>query len=870
MIMFNLITKYQKYLVGIAVLIALAVIPNFAFAVDPPAVGWTLENAQDQLNRTLAEYNQFYNDKGELKAGLSEEQLDRKDQLQQDIRFMAMTVRSKANEAAGYYYTDGKLRDNLTEAEKTRNKQLEKIQSDMTGLRTDGTSALYQPKSGESELEKLCEADKGYTGLGIFSNNCLLYRVATVLMNVLWLFSWVLRGANYLFNLVIQLTVVRFAEYANNPGLKGAWSIARDLVNVSLLFVLLYAALGLVFESINIDSKKMVKNVILVALLINFSFFFTGFVIKTSNTVSVFLYNKAGGESEVGQRPDITTRLFKGRVALSMGKLPKSEPGTPEATTWGGIIGTFIGDFILILITSIALLAAMVMFAVRFIKLLILLVLSPFAFLGLALGGKMQDSTNKWMKTLTDMCIFPIVFLLFLLMTSMMSQVLGAAGGTGTDWFEAWIATLVNVVIINGLIVGGLMAASSFGATGGNWAMGALNKMKGAAVGFAGQRTIGKAGYMLNKGLEGSDFAAKHTFIGGALKNISDKVASGKYGGKGSFKKTVDEYAKGADQFKDPKRKAQYIASLGRKIPYVGRLNPLGSGAAAQQAAYEKMNPKDRASLETTLEKQQADYVKDFPTQQEGAIERGKMSLDTINKAIEIEAKEKALAKLSPISMHDKEEREELQREIEEMKAGSPLAAKMAKEVADKKTTDLTIRKKELEEIKEAESKTSMYDDDAREAFKNRRMKLEGEIKDLNTSSPLADQQAKIKKEIADLEKAAQTEKLAAGGTSPIARRQSVLAKLRDKLAKKDPKIKDKIDEAKKVAADEKELEDLNARNDLSADEIKKRDKLQQQKINRDIEEANRELSKMKDDNKKKGDGGGEGKSKESGGSEEK
>lgn len=348
--------------------------------------------------------------------------------------------------------------------------------------------------ASKSDLQKLCEADQGMLGVS-FSNNCLLYWIASILMNVLWLASWLLRGANSLFNLVIQYSVVNFSYYAENPGLKVAWGIARDLVNVSLLFVLLYAALGLVFETINIDSKKIVKNVILVALLINFSFFFTGAIIKASNTVSVFLYNKAGGQTASNTTPDITTKIFKGRIALSFGALPQAEPGQPQATTWGGIIGGFIGDFILIIITSIALLAATVMFAVRFIKLLLVMVLSPLAFLGLSIGGRMKGQAELWVSTLTSMCIFPIVFLIFLLMVSQMSGALGAAGSTVTG-FNAWVGTLVVAIIINGMMVGGLMAANAFGATGGAWALSKLGGMRDKATDWArgaGDRARGAA-----------------------------------------------------------------------------------------------------------------------------------------------------------------------------------------------------------------------------------------------------------------------------------------------------------------------------------------------------------------------------------------
>jgi hypothetical protein len=465
----------------------------------------------------------------------------------------------------------------------------------------------------KSALEIACDAKYSW-----FNGDCLVYIIANILMWILWIFSWILRGTNQLFNLVINFSVVKFSLTAESQGLKIAWGVVRDLVNVSLLFALLYAAIGMITEIGNIDSKRIVKNIILVALLVNFSFFFTGFVIKASNTVTKFLYDRAGGASgQSTDAPDITTRIFAGRINPSFGKLPPNEPGKPTQSTFGGVIANFAGDFILIILTSIALIAAMIMFAARFIKLLFLLVLSPLAFLGFAIGGRAKARAEKWLDSLINNCIFPIVFLIFIMMTAE----LGASGALTQG--NGFIDTLVMAIIINGMIIGGLMAASALGAMGASGAMGLLNRAKTGALGFVGQRTLGKAGYAASRALSGDTgqkFMAKNPRIGMALKNFSEKVSGGKFGGKGSFKKDVEDRAKFTEKFDTAERKAEYIANLnkpiiGRNIPIVNRaLNVLpivGGIKQAQQAAFEKLKPKDQAEIQLHLKKEREEEKKE-------------------------------------------------------------------------------------------------------------------------------------------------------------------------------------------------------------------------------------------------------------------
>lgn len=537
----------------------------------------------------------------------------------------------------------------LTEAEKLgfwqRTSLLESKKQAING-KTDEAQGLANQAASQGKSAERIKAEEGKKPpldcSGTFDalkGECLwqyiLVAVANVAMLLIWCVQWVLWGINEIFNQVIQLSVVKFGDYLNNEGIRYAWGVARDLVNVSLLFVLLYAAIGMIIDLQGVDSKRIVSRVIVVALLVNFSFFFTGTVIKISNTVTTFLYTKAGEgvpTTALGA-PDISTKLIKTFDPNWTGDSPASKPGEYVLDlTLGKIIMNFFTAIALILITSVVLGAGVVMFAVRFIKLLVLAVLSPLAFLGFTIPA-FQNRANDWLKKLLDACIFPIIFLLFFVMVTKLAAVKEIWTFTQNSSLSATIISgLVMGILINGLLVAGLMAASSMSASGAGWATDKLKGMGGWTRGKMGQNTLGRMGYAVNRwtaGDKGQAFGAKHRIIGGALKNWSEKVAKTGYGQKGgSYQKTLEGRAKLVEKFDSPENKAAYVDSLGKSalsnVPVLGQVTRfipgLGRQKAAQQAAFEKLKDDQKAKAAPFIDTRPGETVR--ATEQEAEADK--------------------------------------------------------------------------------------------------------------------------------------------------------------------------------------------------------------------------------------------------------
>lgn len=127
--------------------------------------------------------------------------------------------------------------------------------------------------------------------------------------------SYILYVTAYLFNVMLALTLGTVL-YQNNF-LPEAWRIVRDFSNIFFILVLLFVSIKMILGLGGAEIKKMVVNVIIAALLINFSMFMTQVVIDSSNILALIFYNKinvvstqaAKQASDLGTGPKVETKV---------------------------------------------------------------------------------------------------------------------------------------------------------------------------------------------------------------------------------------------------------------------------------------------------------------------------------------------------------------------------------------------------------------------------------------------------------------------------------------------------------------------------------------------------------------------------------
>lgn len=144
--------------------------------------------------------------------------------------------------------------------------------------------------------------------------------------------SWFLILAAKLLNIILPISLSS-ALFKSSEFVSEAWGIVRDLSNIFFILILLYIAIELILGLAH-DAKKMIARVIVMALLINFSFFFTGVVIDTSNVLALVFYNKL----------KVSTKVGSGENAVKMDYISSTDltkTGVVEKDISGGLVKAF-------------------------------------------------------------------------------------------------------------------------------------------------------------------------------------------------------------------------------------------------------------------------------------------------------------------------------------------------------------------------------------------------------------------------------------------------------------------------------------------------------------------------------------------------
>lgn len=310
------------------------------------------------------------------------------------------------------------------------------------------------------------------------------------------LFSWILTVANLAVAFAIKISIIDFKNYYNDA--RGAWSVILGLANIVFVFILLYIAIGTILQLSSVSTRRMLVGVITAALLINFSFFFTGVMIDASNVVTNGLYRNLPSEGPVQISigippvstgtittvpvPDITTSLTK---ALKIETLLAESAARDADFGFFAAVAQSFGTILLILAASMALFTVAILFIIRTVVLLFLVILSPLAFLGWVIPP-LQSQAKKWWDMLLNQLIFAPAFMLVFSLPLFIAE-------NRTDLPGGVAATIVFNIILIGLVIGSVIVAKQAGAVGAGFATkwgGRLTGLGASAVGL-GFRGVG-------------------------------------------------------------------------------------------------------------------------------------------------------------------------------------------------------------------------------------------------------------------------------------------------------------------------------------------------------------------------------------------
>ena len=219
----------------------------------------------------------------------------------------------------------------------------------------------------------------------------------------------ILSIAGTLLDTTIKLSLdTSWYKGATAPIITLGWGIVRDFFNLTFIFILLYNGIRIILDLDNTpDAKKIATDVLIAALLINFSLFFTQLIIDGSNMLAVGLYNSiqtivnSAGANSVSEAINV---VFANQALYNMG-----------INATGGF-DRFINVVLRIVFSGITVyvfLSVAFLFIGRFVAFFLLMITSPIWIAG-ALIPRLKHYQDEFQKTLFDQAMLAPVFLFFL------------------------------------------------------------------------------------------------------------------------------------------------------------------------------------------------------------------------------------------------------------------------------------------------------------------------------------------------------------------------------------------------------------------------------------------------------------------------
>lgn len=437
-----------------------------------------------------------------------------------------------------------------------------------TGLQLDSScssSTLDQQQAGVKQQQKadvaITEQDNGPKEISSFQCGISFtlgsfFRLDGCFPRMTYYFvykpaSFLLMGAGYIFDLMLSLSIE--GSLVAPSFIDSTWTVVRDFSNMLFIFILLFAGVQTILGMG--DWRKTVLNVVIMALLINFSLFFTKVVIDAGNILAVGIKNNISGGGNISQG---LVGAFEPQMFLN-----KAGAVGPIDAIVVFIIAAIVSGF-----AGYILFKAAILFSRRLVVFWGLMVLSPFAFISIALPGD-ANKFNKWLHELISQAFVAPIFLFFLYVIATglnaSRDTLGSLIRTG-GWFESLIGPIIiATVLVKALSEALEFAESMAGSTGAEFS-GLVSKGLGLATGgaaLAGQKTLGRAAAWATK-QEGFKEAAAKSGFGRLAYSLTDKTAGAAFdarnlpggenlgigkGGGGSYVKTVEKAKKGDVDF---------------------------------------------------------------------------------------------------------------------------------------------------------------------------------------------------------------------------------------------------------------------------------------------------------------------------------
>ncbi len=388
-----------------------------------------------------------------------------------------------------------------------------------------------------------------FGGGGIFAS------VMTFLMSI---FAWLLGVAMVMLDYSVLYTVIKMGSYVKAlPAIGVAWSILRDIGNITLIFGFLAIGISIILNTEKLGyGKKMLPMLLVAAVFLNFSLFISEAVIDTGNLFATQFYTQINGGIPAGNK-STSNETISGKIMSQLGLQTLYGAALSEERIKKEIFKEDNIGFISIMGILLFIVAAFVMFSLafiliaRFVALIFLIILAPIGFAGLAIP-QLAPSAKKWWDTLFEQTITaPILLLLLyiaLLVITNDNFIFDPIAGSKPDYLGFIQATngtfnlpglasiLLSFLVAMGLLLAVTIFSKKLGAFGADWATKTAGKLTFGATGLVLRSTVGLGSYAASRAirLSKNKYYGNKTKVGRVLAGTFDRGAKASFDVRGA------------------------------------------------------------------------------------------------------------------------------------------------------------------------------------------------------------------------------------------------------------------------------------------------------------------------------------------------
>ena len=358
----------------------------------------------------------------------------------------------------------------------------------------------------------------------------------------------------------LLITILGQGTFIQNDLVKQAWPFVQGIANLGFIFALLYIALAttLRLESVSSSIQRLLPKLLIGALLVNFSLVIGGLLIDASRLVMAVEIQLIGGgdvgADTLGKKLVEQTQLYQNVTRTLTISPVHGVPVPSQSTGWNNLISAATRTFFILATAAGMAVLSFGLFG-RYIALLILLIISPLAYLAIALPQTSSYAKEWWQNFIKWVLYGPILLFFLIIIVRVQTSNIAPVPETEAILDASFFQHIVKFIVVITLFFVSASVAKKVGGAGSASIMNFAMKRGNAALRTTGNVALGAADRLGGR--------AVRDFYGDVKSDVAKRSRSGDLFGKDNIASKAARFIAGPERDKDGKRKDGTQDSLG-------------------------------------------------------------------------------------------------------------------------------------------------------------------------------------------------------------------------------------------------------------------------------------------------------------------